>query len=834
MQGRFNPLLFSKMLDDLGVTDTVVPYAGKVLDNLGVTDMLIPQAGEGEDERVRRMQAEFDQQKAQEAEQLAFEQSPEGIAQQEYEQSLADEGLRNYAPREDLAQDQLKLLMDEQAAARQRALAKLLGMKIGKPGHLSLPPDMEVAPTQPAIDPSIPAIGTPTGGEMLETGIKAVPIAARVAPEVIGEILEENPALPLEIANPVAGALGAKRDVQRLAEENPEGLSLGKTGEMLVTAASGIPIVGGVAKTGKTAGKAGKEIVKRTMKEMAEDAAAKAVRGAGEKTGRAARTFEVEKSIFPQAPETLTFDEFVDSFENLNTDFLRTPQKSKRVEKQRVGQMEDLQKLHKNFVERAYEQGLPVPDNVLEEYPDVVKDRTPTIENFGTRSQEDILSDASAPSLVMRRDDVKLEDSSVVGIANHVEDTHMAHNGGRVLDPANSEEDFETLVQQGVDEVEYQLSQAISGQEWYDESIFRAFQLSAKKFPQLAKSEYDRVLVSAFAGILSPGENAKMNWDYALQVYEEFITTGTITGFKSDGVTLYGHSSLKPLLFFADLIKQRKPEGAARWLLSPHTADELTAMKKDYARRLRADPPDAVKKAIAELSENPGSMSAAEIEVESQKILSKFIYEESTKVTGTKSELLLGASLFGPKVGPFIKNINGLYDITADVWATRTYRRIIGDMFITNRKGTADNLVALRRMSETERTPIQNSIVKKLSDIEESRGSKGGIKLSRTPTASDLTAEEWKELRVISDKKRQGVVVGPATVEAPQGAVERAVMKRWLREVADRTGMKGYQVQAVLWFYEQNLYRQLGGTQASYDFADGAAQYLRRQGIEPD
>lgn len=807
MQGRFNPLLFSKMLDDLGI---------------------IPSAGEGEDERVRALQAEFDRQKEQEA----FEQTPEGTAQQEYEQSLADEGLRNYASQDVLAQDQLALLRQEQQAARQAALVKRLGIKLGEQREISVPSDMQIAPTPSLPDPSIPDIGTSTGGEMLETAIKAAPIAAKAVPGAIGEVLAENPALPLEIANPVAGALGAKRDVERIAEENPQGLSPGKAGEMLFTAATGIPLVGGIGKGGKAAKKVGEKVIQKTMKQMAEDAARKATRGADEATGRASRVLGTDKSIWDVPPEELTFDEFLDSFENLDKVGLTTPQKSKLLEKQRVGKMEGMKKLHRNFVERAHEQGRPIPDRVLEEYPDLTEARAPTIEGFGTKSEKQMLEEASAPSLIMRREGVKLDDPSVNGIADYVEDTHAAHNGGRVLDPANSAEDFEALVQQGVDEVEYQLSQALSGEEWYDESIFRAFQLSAKKFPKLATSETDRVLVSAFAGILSPGENAKMNWDYALQVYEEYITTGTITGFKADGVTMYGHSSLKPLLFFADLLKQRKPEGAARWLLTPHTVEELTEIKQGYARRLRADPPEALKKALADFAEEAKTLSPAEAGILEKKLVAKFIYKESTKVTGTKSELLLGASLFGPKVGPFIKNINGLYDITADIWATRTYRRIIGDMFTTNRGGTAQKLLELRKISVKNRTPIQNSIVKKLSDIKELKNKKDQIRLSRTPRASDLTAEEWKELRVISDKKRQGVVIGPATVEAPQGAVERAVMKRWLREVADRTGMKGYQIQAVLWFYEQNLYRQLGGTQASYDFADGALQYLRRAGID--
>lgn len=251
--------------------NTALTQVARAIDNLKI----IPGANTGEDARVRRMQAEFDREK----EQAEFDQTAEGQAQQEYEQSLADEGMRNYAPRDELSQDQRRLLMDEQAAARQAALARRLGIKLGRQKELSLPPDMQIAPTPSAPDPSIPAIGTPTGGEMLESGIKAAPVVARAVPEAVGEVLRENPELVAEIVNPVVGAAGARRDVINMADEARRTGEAANPAEMILTAASAIPIVG---KGGKAVGKVGKKVAEKTMKELAEDAAAKAVRGTDE------------------------------------------------------------------------------------------------------------------------------------------------------------------------------------------------------------------------------------------------------------------------------------------------------------------------------------------------------------------------------------------------------------------------------------------------------------------------------------------------------------------------------------------------------------------------
>jgi hypothetical protein len=54
---------------------------------------------------------------------------------------------------------------------------------------------------------------------------------------------------------------------------------------------------------------------------------------------------------------------------------------------------------------------------------------------------------------------------------------------------------------------------------------------------------------------------------------------------------------------------------------------------------------------------------------------------------------------------------------------------------------------------------------------------------------------------------------------------ERRVIKSLINEVAKHEGIKNYQAQSVLWFYEQRLFRELGAPSKSYGFSDGAVRY---------
>lgn len=69
-------------------------------------------------------------------------------------------------------------------------------------------------------------------------------------------------------------------------------------------------------------------------------------------------------------------------------------------------------------------------------------------------------------------------------------------------------------------------------------------------------------------------------------------------------------------------------------------------------------------------------------------------------------------------------------------------------------------------------------------------------------------------------------------VANPRNEKERAVMKRWIREVAARTHIKEEDAQAVLWFFEQELYDDLGSKATPQSFSQGAETLARERGVD--
>jgi hypothetical protein len=62
----------------------------------------------------------------------------------------------------------------------------------------------------------------------------------------------------------------------------------------------------------------------------------------------------------------------------------------------------------------------------------------------------------------------------------------------------------------------------------------------------------------------------------------------------------------------------------------------------------------------------------------------------------------------------------------------------------------------------------------------------------------------------------------PALVGQPRNQAERAAMKEMTARLSEETGLSTQDIQAVLWYYEQNLYTRLGVPSRPASFSDGA------------
>jgi hypothetical protein len=270
---------------------------------------------------------------------------------------------------------------------------------------------------------------------------------------------------------------------------------------------------------------------------------------------------------------------------------------------------------------------------------------------------------------------------------------------------------FRRMVQFASEEIKDQLKQEDSGLDWYDEDIRDAFNDTIKVIPELKDVE-NRQLFNVIAGIQSPSTNAQENWVIAAEAFKHYIDTNEIPQVnpKNGRLWMGGLTSAnkkKQLNLLNKIVQGMGKSTAIEWLYSDHTVAEINQIRRQYG--------------------NLGS------------------------IDGKKNDVVLGLYALGPKIGPFVSNLNGIYDVTVDKWMTRTFKRYIGNMI--NDEG----------------------------------------KIIDAPTPS-----------------------------------ERAVIKQFINEVAKNEGIKPYQAQSILWFYEQRLFRSFGTQSPSYGFSDGARKFLEQ------
>lgn len=169
-------------------------------------------------------------------------------------------------------------------------------------------------------------------------------------------------------------------------------------------------------------------------------------------------------------------------------------------------------------------------------------------------------------------------------------------------------------------------------------------------------------------------------------------------------------------------------------------------------------------------------------------LLSKHPISELRKynknVTGNADDEKFGAYVFGPKGGPFFLNMNGIREeMTKDLWWSRTFNRWFGTMEDVS-ASASDKRAMIEEGMMDEQTGTPDT---------------GGFKIRETP-------------RNLGERQRMEAVA--------KGA-------------ADQLGLTVEELQATLWYYEQQLWKRLGARVESYSYSDGAKKVLSERGIQP-
>jgi hypothetical protein len=204
---------------------------------------------------------------------------------------------------------------------------------------------------------------------------------------------------------------------------------------------------------------------------------------------------------------------------------------------------------------------------------------------------------------------------------------------------------FKRAVALATEEMNYQMGTENSGLDWYEKDIKDSFTITARAIPAL-RQEQKRQLFSIMAGIMSPQTNARDNWFIAAKAFEHYLETGKIPKRNPEGGGLWQggtQSANKEVQLNAlnNMVKELGERKTLEWLLSSHTVKEINDFRMKYGN---------VKSGIA----------------------------------GKATDIVPGLYMFGPKVGPFVGNLNGIHDVTVDKWMTRTFNRYFGTMVDAN------------------------------------------------------------------------------------------------------------------------------------------------------
>ena len=224
------------------------------------------------------------------------------------------------------------------------------------------------------------------------------------------------------------------------------------------------------------------------------------------------------------------------------------------------------------------------------------------------------------------------------------------------------------------EEVLFQMQQANSGLDWYEEDVGKAFAITMQHIPQLQDPRH-QTLFSVVAGIMSPSTYPDNNWKIAAQAYEEYLKTGVMPGRNPENGQLWmgglvSANKEKALNMLNALIQEKGGAEAVKWLVEDHSALSRAYAVKSY-----------------------GGQTADEFRLKDSGVM------------------LPGFTIFGPKVGPFVASLSGAdTGVPVDRWATRTFNRYFKQV------GTqVDGKFAMRDMPTDKQRSVINTMMSRVA-----------------------------------------------------------------------------------------------------------------------
>jgi hypothetical protein len=334
---------------------------------------------------------------------------------------------------------------------------------------------------------------------------------------------------------------------------------------------------------------------------------------------------------------------------------------------------------------------------------------------------------------------------------------------GTIAQKDNSPEARKKISNWMVDEVKYftELMGDKSGKGWYGELYQKSLDAMSKIFPEMKTDQNARDLFTMLVAITSDGQKVMSNFRLAAAAYDYYKKNGVMPN------TLPGQ---RVASFEANLKRIND-------LLTQYNGD-IAAIKKDLmeVKSIEEINKERKKEGLEPLSTNwPVSFKAP-----------------------------FAASVFGPKLGMFYSNLSGneAYP-TLDRWWSRTFNRYRGTLIPGLKSGFTKKgeAIGLDRFKELLGNPEMSNeeallAAKSYRDSYAAKGYKNGSDIEKA--ANTIYKVAFENLN-----------------DAPFTKTDRQFMYDTISDAVNKLNKQGYDlsiadVQAILWYFEKNLYKTLG------------------------
>ena len=275
------------------------------------------------------------------------------------------------------------------------------------------------------------------------------------------------------------------------------------------------------------------------------------------------------------------------------------------------------------------------------------------------------------------------------------------------LDISNAN-DFKKMVDEGVEEIKYQLDQDVTGVGWYDKDVKDAMADLDLINPKFKNNPQSKDFVVFLTSILSPGYPVGFDFRAAIKVADNFLNTNNVPHINPETNRGFGRfaASREQLKFVNAIVKQRGLDGFLEFIHTPTTRREINVVREQLGFK---------------------------------------------KIAGALDKEIFGADAFGPKVSKFMQNLLGTSDENVpDIWFTRGFNRKRGTMFNVTQDGNRTGIQAPRTLKEREF--MDQYIV----DVKSQLKSKYNIELNNRDTQAVLWYFEqglYTKLGVASEPK---------------------------------------------------------------------------------